>query len=388
MALAGNEALSSFDQGANREDLSDVLAMMIEKDLETTLNLIGGAKGAAKATKHEWPEGELDSMYAVLSSTPLAYNETSAVMDTGEGAKFRIGTLFRFDDGYDEVLQVTNISGDTLTVTRGYGSTSIPAGNASHAAAAGVIIISHPVQEDTDPINWEAIVRTVEYNYSHVYYKTTKVSDTQEAVDKAGVTSEISWQVENKLKEIMREMNVNTLLGIRSANAGSAAAYRSSGGIIEFVNAAGGNVIDAAGGETTETRLNNLLEDVYDDGGGQDGNLTLIVGPTQKRNISAIWKEYRRIGGSDTKVGGKVESFDSDFGTVDVLMERALKGLPDVILCVDKSRIAFMPLQGLPVSTRELPKTGRAHKREISGEYTLEVRNGLKAHGYMYGLAS
>ncbi len=382
MALAAAEALATFDQGGNREDLSDVLSMMIQRDRENTLALIGGPQGAATATKHEWPEGELTSWRSSLAAN-LAYDATSATVAAGDGAKFRIGTLFKMLNR-PEVMQVTAISTDTLTITRGYGSTSAPA-SGQYDSGEEIIIISHPTQEDTDPINWEAIVRTKAYNYTQIFYKTTKVSDSQEAVNKAGVSSEIAWQVEQKLLEIKGEMNRNILHGIRSGDAGGDASYRSFGGLVEFINSAGGNVIKASGAEISETRITNLLQDIYTDGGGDQGELSIIAHPIQKRKISAIWKEYRRIG-TESKVGAKVDSYECDFGTVNVVMDQAMD--EDAILVIDPTRVKFMPLQSRAISTRPLPKTGLAEKREISGEYTLEVRNGLKAHGYMYDLST
>lgn len=378
MALATATALSSFDQGGNREDLSDVLATIMAQDNETTLNLVG-IKGAAKATTHTWVEDELSS-YQSAAAEELASAETDLDVYAGDGVKFRIGTLFKFANE-PEVMQVTAITTDTLTIVRGYGSTVDP--GVAIPTLSVIEIISHPVQEDTDPINWESIIRATAFNKTQVFYKTLKVSDTQEAVDKAGVSSEVSYQTEKKMIELMREMNRTLICGIRSADAGSDTSYRSMGGIIEYVSAAGGNYLDAATTDLTETMLLNLLQQVYEDGGNPD---TVVAPAFQKRQISGFWKEYVRVGGGETKIGTKVSTYECDFGTVSVILERHMP--KDAILVIDKARVAVMPLDGLSMGIQDLARTGRAQRKQLDGEYTCEIRNALKAHGYYYNLTT
>ena len=371
MALAEATALASFDQAGNREDLSDVLAALFEEDRETTINLIGGVQGQANAVKHEWMEAKLTAWTSALDGA-LNTAATDPDVTANDGVKFRVGTLFKIRNE-PEVMQVTAVATDALTIVRGYGSTSDPGTN--YADGSVIEIISHPVQEDTDPINWEKIIRTRKYNYTQIFYKTVKVSDTQEVVSKAGVDSEIDWQAEAKLKEIRRELDVNVIHGIRAADA-----------MVEYISAAGGNTIDASSADLTETRILNLLEDIYEDGGGTDAKLAILCNTFQKRKISAFWKEYRRMDQGDRKVGAIVSTFETDFGVVDVLLERYMS--PDAILVIDPKRCNLMPLPLSELSSRDLPKTGLAYKKEIVGQYTLEVRNALEAHAYEYNLST
>lgn len=382
MALASTDALASFDQAGNREDLSDVLSAVIARDMESTVNLIGGVSGEATATKHEWMESKLTAWTSSLAAA-LNTGATSVSVATGDGVKFRIGTLFRIANE-PEVMMVTDISTDTLTVVRGYSSTSDP--GTSYANGSTIQIISHPVQEGTDPINWEAIIRTRHYNICQIFYKTIKVTDTQQNVESAGVGSEIDWQTEQKVLEIGRELNINTIHGIRSETTGSDTAYRSFGGLIEYISASGGNSLDASGNALTTTRLTNLLEDIYDDGGfdGQ-GRLTVLAGATQKRAISGFLADQRRVDMAKQQVGTVVSSYETDFGVVDVMLERYMPD--DAILVIDPSRVKLVALKASNLKSRDLPKTGLAYKKEIAGEFTLEVRNALEAHGYYYNLA-
>ncbi len=377
MALVAASALGSFDQGGNREDLSDVLAQILEKDRETSLQRIG-IGGAATATKHEWVESALGSTVATLDTT-LTTTTTSVVLSSGDGLKFRIGTLFKFAGNNPEVLQVTLVATDTLTVVRGYGSTSDP--GTSYTAPAVIEIISHPAQEDADFSADSPNIRTKDYNYTQVFTGGISVSDTQEAVDKAGVDSEVTYQTQVKLMEKMRELNIGIIKGIRSADAGSDTSYRSMGGLVEFLSQATGNAADASAASISESLILARMQAIYDDGGNVD---TLFVGATQKRKISDFWKDARR---RDTETAGAViNEYETDFGVVRVVLERYLG--TDKALFVDSSRVKVMPLTGLAMGMKEIARTGRARKYMIDGEYTLEVRNAKKAHGMLYNLAT
>ncbi|MHB9019365.1 MAG: SU10 major capsid protein [Minisyncoccota bacterium] len=378
MAIPGASALSSFDQGGNREDLSDVLASMVEVDVDTALNAIG-IKGEATATKHEWVE---DALGSVVSSLAAALNTTvtSATVATGDGAKFHIGSLFKIAGNNPEVMQVTAVSTDTLTIVRGYGSTSDPGTN--YASGSVIEIISHPAQEDAQFEARAHTIRTKAFNYTQVFFDTVDVSDTQEQVSKAGVDSEVAYQLEKKLLEKKRELNIAAIKGIKSADAGSDSSLRSMGGIVEFISAAGGNAIDAAGAALSKTLLDRALRDVYEDGG--EGKLVL-AGPIQKPKISEFLKEYRR-GDMGDKVGYVVREYDCDFGTVDVRLERYLGN--DTVVVLDPARLAVMPLRGCAMYSEDLARTGRSKRKMITGEYTLEVRNATKAHALIYNLAT
>jgi len=383
MALVADTSLASFDQGGNREDLSDVFNLLVQHNHRSVTNAIGIKGEAAKATKHQWVEGELGGMTSALNGA-LNTTATTANVATGDGVKFRIGTLFKISGNNPEVLQVTSITADALTVVRGYGSTSDPGTN--YADTSVIEIISHPVQEDADIATtgrFAEIVRATAYNYTQKFFDYTQVSDTQEAVDKAGVDSELTFQVQAKLEKLWRELNRSLIYGIRSADAGGAASYRSMGGIYEFVTAAGGNATDAAAAAVTYKLLRAEMKDAYDDG----GNIDLIVcGTTQKAKISDIYVELRRMERKDSGMGYIVETVLTDFGEARLVLDTTLEA--DKVLFLDSTRLRALPLQNLAMSMEDVARTGLARKKMISGEYTMEIMNATKAFSVLYNLST
>jgi hypothetical protein len=59
----------------------------------------------------------------------------------------------------------------------------------------------------------------------------------------------------------------------------------------------------------------------------------------------------------------------------------------DKLILLDRSRIALVPLQGDSWHMEKMAKTGRSEKWQISGQYTIELRNADKCHGLLYDLS-
>jgi len=154
-------------------------------------------------------------------------SETEISVDTDQGERFKIGTIFKFNErNKTELCRVTSISDDTLTVTRGYGSTS----GETHSDGATIMIIAHTKQEDWKPSqeDWTQ-ERTGPYNYLTLFGLGIAITRRRQAVSHAGVPSEFAHQAAYRLKEIMRQLDSSIINSIRSASEGGAADYSSMG---------------------------------------------------------------------------------------------------------------------------------------------------------------
>jgi hypothetical protein len=111
-----------------------------------------------------------------------------------------------------------------------------------------------------------------------------------------------------------------------------------------------------------------------------------VVGPKQQRVIAAFEKELRRVEQGERITGYYRDVFLSDMGVeMPIVLDRWMVG--DMIMLLDRSRVALIPLQGDAWHMEKMAKTGRSEKWQISGQYTLELRNADKCHGLLYGLA-
>lgn len=375
MALASATPLASFDQAAGEFlDLSNELAEIIRRDNTAFISRIG-ISGQATETTHSWMEDALNPNTATSTNdaggTLADGVDTSLTVTTGHGSRFQIGTLFRdAAAGKTEVMQVTLVSTDTLTIVRGYGGTS----GEAHAAAMTIQIIAHPKQEGQDPPADESKIRTKVSNFTQIFQKGINVTHTMRSVLQAGVADEYTFQIARRLQELMRELDSAVVLSYKSSSAGSDSVYRSMGGLMYWVSQAGGNT-NSTSEALTPSAVNAMAKQIWDDGGQPN---FMLVGGKQKRAVSTFDQAYRRSSYDSTAVGYVVDKFMTDLGFVlDVIVDPWVPD--DVCIVGDLSKVKLMPLQGDAMRAEDLAKTGRSWKSQVTGQYTLEVRNALEA---------
>ena len=369
MALEAFAGLAQYDLVDVREDLSDVVSEILLDDKSLLARI--GISGEATNVKHEWSERSLNAT-TVTAAEALTNSDTTFSVASGHGARVRIGTLLRDNSqGKTEVVQVTAISSDDLTVVRGYGSTS----GEAHSDATVWQIVGRPKQSGADLSADRSTTRGRKDNTCQIFEDAVIVAGDAEAVIKAGVSSEIALQAADRLMELMRELDHSILMGIESASTGSDTVYRSMGGIIEFLTQASANHVSTA--ETlSEEVLNDLYRLAFDDGG--DPRL-LVVNQKQMEVISGFNEDKVRIAPGANMAGTFTTRYMTDLGAeLEILLDRWMPN--DTIALIDPSRIVAVPLRSRAFGMVPIAKTGDAEKRQLLGDYTLEVRNALEAH--------
>lgn len=380
MALAAAAGLASFDQSDGEFlDLSNELAAIIRADNTSFLSKVR-MEGTATETSHSWMEDALNPNTATCAEA-LDNSETTLDVASGHGARFKIGTLFTLDvPGFTEVMQVTAISSDALTIVRGYGSTSAQAGTAGTSDT--IRIIAHPAQESQDPPADESRARTKVTNYTQIFQRGIMISHTLRSVNQAGVADEFSYQIARRMEEMMRELDSSIIAGIKSADDGSDTSYRSMGGIVEFASQSGGNV-NTTTEELSVDVINAMALDIWNDGGRPN---FILVGGALKRVISSFDQAFRRTDFESRTAGYVVDRVITDLGfELEVIVDPWMPS--DVVIIGDLSKVNVMPLQNDAMRAEDLAKTGRSWKAQVTGQYTLEVRNAKEAFAYHNNLS-
>lgn len=385
MALATAPGAASFDitAGSGKIDLSEELAEIIRPDNNALLSRVGVGGFQATQLTHRWNEDSLNPNTATLSGA-INNAVTTVNVTAGQGVRFKIGSLFKFDEqGKTEVCRVTAIATDALTVERGYGSTS----GEAHADAVVIMIIAHTKQDGWKPAeeDWTKERKTVT-NFLSVMGYGIAITRRRQAIDHAGIASEFAHQTAYRLKEFMRQLDSSLINSIKSASEGSDTDYSSMGGLIEYVSAAGGN-IDSVAGAITTGKVNALVQLIWDKGGFvAGGRLALICGGKQKRSISAFDQAYRRLDFDSRVAGFVVERYLSDLGfELEVIVDPWVPA--DTVLVGDLNRVKVGPLVTDAVALEDLAKVGRLIEAMVSGSYTAEVRNALEAWGIISNLS-
>ena len=381
MPLATAVPLASYDQAAGETlDLSNELAEIIRRDNTSFLGRVG-ISGVATQTKHSWMEDSLNANSATTPNSAAGFlddSETSLDVSAGHGLRFRPGTMFKDSaTGKSEVIQVTGVSTDTLTIVRGYGGTTAQVHGVSAATGFSIQIISHPAQEGQDMPADESKIRTKVSNFTQIFQKGISVSHTMRAVNQAGVADEFSLQVSRRLMEVMRELDSALINGISSASQGSDTVYRSMGGIVQYASQAGGNVSSVSEALTLSV-INTMCKQIWDDGGYPD---FILVGGKQKRAIATFDQSARRSNYDTQTAGYVVDRIITDLGfMLDVIVDPQVPD--DVIIIGDLDKVKVMPLANSAMHVEDIAKTGASTKAMIYGEYTAEFRNAKEAFAF------
>jgi hypothetical protein len=218
-------------------------------------------------------------------------------------------------------------------------------------------------------------------NYTQISTKPVVVTGTQEVVNKAGVSSEMAYQIAKAGKELKRDMELD-MTGKQAAAAGSSGTGRASRAYESWCNT---NELHGAGGSTngagavtdgtqrvlTEALLKSNLKACYDQGGNPD---LLLVGSFNKQKVSGFTGNSTRMDmAEDRSLVATIDVYVSDFGEVRVVADRILRSSGRTALVVDTEMWSVAYLR--PFGVQDLAKTGDAEKKQLLVEYTLVAKN-------------
>ncbi|HUS72876.1 MAG TPA: DUF5309 family protein [Sedimentisphaerales bacterium] len=364
------------------EDVSDLIGII--SPYETPLlDALGDPMREAMSTHHEWLEDELlPNKDAVDDSTftdPAA--DTDFVVDNG--SRFRIGDQIQVE-GSEELMLVTGINGDTLTVVRGYAGTT-PEDLADNQV---INILGNAALEGDDKPDARFTNRSRRGNYTQIFTAAVEVSGSDIAASQLGLADEMDYQKQERLRELIRDLENTAINGGQPTSnpEGGSSVRRSMNGIIQHLSTNVFNTGDTgfpSGTGLDETKVNYVLRKIWDN---SNGNVDLIVvGGFQKRQINAFCANSRTYAANDTTFTNMVSVYESDFGICRIVTSRWIP--QDAALFLDSSRISVLPLAGRNFHFKPLASSGDYECGELIGEYTLELKN-EGAHGLIRELST
>jgi hypothetical protein len=364
------------------EDVSDLIGII--SPYETPLlDALGDPMREATSTHHEWFEDELlpnkDAINDSTYSDPST--DTDFVVDNGD--RFRVGDQIQVE-GSEELMLVTGINSNTLTVVRGYAGTT-----AEDLADNQVInILGNAALEGADKPGARFTNRSRCGNYTQIFTATVEVSGTDMAASQLGLADEMDYQKQERLRELIRDLENTVVNGGEPASnpEGSGSVRRSMKGVIQHLSTNVFHTGDSGfptGTGLDEDKINYVLRQIWE---SSNGNVDLIVvGGFQKRKINAFSANSRTYGANDTTFTDMISIYESDFGVCRIVTTRWMP--QDAALLLDSSRINVLPLAGRNFYFKPLASGGDYECGELIGEYTVELRNEA-AHGLIRDLST
>jgi hypothetical protein len=331
------------------------------------LNMLGFSE-AVTQTQHQWFEDEIFADETKVNGVVTNVATSVTVVD---GSIFRVGHVVKIGD---ELLYVSGVAGNVLTVTRGYAGTTA----AAIADQAKIEVQFVEGIEGNDARSARNKPRVGKSNYTQIFDDSIEVSGTAEAVQQYGISDLYEYEKQKKQVELALQLEKALINGV----AYQSGQVRQMAGVRSLIQS---NVTDAAAGAVSGTLLNDSLQAIYEKGGfSSGGNYKILVPAKQKRAISAFDNNKLFITQAENTRGQKVDHFVSDFGQFEIALNNNLAA--NELLIVDANRMAIRPLVGRDFFHKYMGDKGDYTVGTLVGEYTLEFKQ-EKAHARIKNLA-
>lgn len=253
-------------------------------------------------------------------------------------------------------------------------------------------------KEGADAPDASERARSAAYNVLEIHQEKVEVSYTKQAAFKQvntdddimrlgsqPVQDELTWQIDQQLKQIARDVEKTFIVGERKLPSDNDSARRTRG-LLEAIET---NTVEA-GGSLTEDDVLDLMQEVWENGGIQESDTrTLIVGASRKRDLTNLFINDRGFQERERNVGGvNLQTIETDFGRCNVMLDRWMPKDTVVVASLEELSPAFLEIPGKGHFFAEpLAKTGSAEKVQLYGEIGLKYGNELK-HGKITGVES
>ncbi|MHC5259903.1 SU10 major capsid protein [Streptomyces sp. UC4497] len=238
-------------------------------------------------------------------------------------------------------------------------------------------------------------VRANVSNIVQIHHETVGVSYTKLAATqvKAGInnsetnpiTNELDWQVEQMLKQMVRDIEFSFIQGTYAKPADNTTARKTRG----ILSAIATNVVaNAPAAALTENAILDLLQMVWDNGGIQESETaTLLTNSKQKRVLTKLFVTDKNYQETSRTVGGvRVQTIETDFGSLNIMLDRHMPADQIAVVSLEQCMPVYQEIPGKGHFFAEpLARTGAKDRTQLYGEVGLNFGN-ERTHGKITGL--
>lgn len=326
------------------------------------------------ATKFKWME---DESKARFDTTSAAATNTANELAVVHGNFFQ-----RWDQVINtrtgEQVRVDSITGNTLTVTRGIGST------ATAMLEGDELYLIGTAQPEGDTSK-EARTKqpSLVENNTQIFREPWEITGTAENVGYMVTPKEWDRLQRNAAIEHAKNIELSLLFGRKSATTPGSQEDRTTGGVLSFITS---NQTDA-GGTLSEPEFNAFMLQVM-----RYNSRKEALGICSGVGISALNKfpaSKQIVKSDESTYGMSVTQYTSPFGSIKVVYHKLMEGTKygGYIIVVDMEEVKYRPLSNRDTKIRpniQLPDAD-TRKDEFLTECGLEFGQQRK-HGVISGI--
>ena len=238
---------------------------------------IGAPRQAYDGYKMGWLDMRVDATSSTTTAQALAAATTIAVAD---GTKFRAG-MTASPAASDEVVLITAVSGNNLTVVRGFGGTT-----AADIASGAVLTIDSVGREENSTAQNDGIFQPDPLeNYFQTMDTAVEFSRRALATLQFGNTNDLTFQVAERIKQLATQLDRALVRGRKATATVGANTVTYTGGLRYFLDQAGAIKTNNSAAALTLDAINALNAEIVARGGSAN---TIAVGIKQARKLSAL----------------------------------------------------------------------------------------------------
>jgi hypothetical protein len=235
--------------------------------------------------------------------------------------------------------------------------------------------------EAGDPIK---STRSSKSNIAQIMEKVTSVSGTVRALAAQGIGDEFMAEIEDRMVEMKRDAEWYFLNGTKTLEDDGTSTPRQMDGLLNLV----ANAKDLSGktsntGVLEEADMLDVMQNIWD--AGAQGEYFCFLNAGEKRIVNDILKNGNNtrliVEEGDNVMGVKVSAVDSDFGTINFVLDRHMASGQMLFADLDLVRIAEVRSPFY----EDLAKTGDFSKGHVVAENTIKLLNS-QAGGKIIGI--
>ena len=305
-----------------------------------------------------------------MAATPLSGTTTSITTGASDTQREELADVINNLDKERNVM--------TAAIRKGTCKSKAPTWPEDEDADAS----SNAQLEGADAEFTELSMPTTATNSLQLAAKWFMVSDIQEAIDKAGRKSDISYNIKKKLREIARDREyaiLNNLTAVPFA-AGTAGKCK---GVKGWVTT---NTYDFSASYATSNLLTfDIVNDQLEAAAENYGDPTLILAPSKQKRLISEFDQNSRVtmnaDADEKKVVAAVDILETDYAVVKVKLcynltqDTDSSKLYDYLPIIDPDGWELCTLKSHGVKVEKLARTGLARKVQISTAFTLKCYN-------------
>lgn len=336
--------------------------------------------------KTSWLDMRVD---ATSSTTTAAVLVGATTIPVADGSKFRAGMLLS-PVGSDEVILVTAVSGNDLTVTRGFGGTT-----AAALTSGQKLVIDSVAREENSQAENDGIFQPepVE-NFFQTMDTAVEMSRRALATMQFGNTNDLTFQVAERIRQLTIQMDRALVRGRKATATIDGKTVTYTGGLRYFLDQSGAVKVDNSGATLTLDAINALNEEIISRGGTTN---TLAVGLKLGRKLSAlVAANYNSQRLSEWSADeGSLLTLPSDLPLVGNVNRIVIDtNLADTELMIfDSSMINIVPMAAGNAAdsgnwaTKDATVNGQDGQRvRILGDFAMRVRQSKTHMARMYNI--